>query len=42
MSRPAEAPELPPAAGAPDEGAIAALAAAAAAHGIEFVGPPLS
>ena len=41
MSRPAEAPGLPPAAGAPDETARAALTAAAAAHGIELVGPPL-
>jgi mannose-6-phosphate isomerase-like protein (cupin superfamily) len=42
VSRSAEAPTLPPATGAPDEAAIAALTAAAAAHGIEFVGPPLS
>ena len=41
MSRPAEAPGLPPAAGAPDEAAMAALTAAAAAHGLELVGPPL-
>ena len=42
LGRPAETPKLPPATRAPDEAAIAALTAAAAAHGIEFVGPPLS
>ena len=42
LGRPAEAPGLPPATGAPDEAAIAALTEAAAAHGIEFVGPPLA
>jgi len=42
LARPAAAPGLPPASGAPDEAAIEALTAAAAAHGIEFVGPPLA
>ena len=41
MSRPAEAEGLPPA-GPPDATAMAALTAAAAAYGIEFVGPPLA
>jgi mannose-6-phosphate isomerase-like protein (cupin superfamily) len=41
LSRPAELPELPPAQGAPTPAQVDALAAAAGAHGIELVGPPL-
>src|SRR5437870_13599376 len=41
MARPAERPELPAPAGPPSAEAIAALKAAAAKYGIEFVGPPL-
>jgi mannose-6-phosphate isomerase-like protein (cupin superfamily) len=41
LARPAAEPALPPASGAPDEAAVEALTAAAAKHGIEFVGPPL-
>ncbi len=41
VSRPAERPELPPPAGPPSAGAIQALKAAAAKHGIELVEPPL-
>lgn len=41
MSRPAERPELPKAAGLPSDDALQALRATAANHGIEFVGPPL-
>jgi quercetin dioxygenase-like cupin family protein len=41
MSRPAESPELPEAAGLPSDDALQALRATAARHGIEFVGPPL-
>ncbi len=41
VSRPAERPELPPPAGPPSADALQALKAAAAKHGIEFVGPPL-
>jgi quercetin dioxygenase-like cupin family protein len=40
-SRPAAAPELPPASGPPAPEQIAALAGAARRHGIELVGPPL-
>jgi quercetin dioxygenase-like cupin family protein len=41
ISRPAERSELPPAQGPPTPAQAEALAAAAAAHGIELVGPPL-
>ena len=41
ISRPAERPELPKAAGLPSADAMQALRATAAKHGIEFVGPPL-
>jgi mannose-6-phosphate isomerase-like protein (cupin superfamily) len=41
FSRPAEAPRLPAPAGPPTPEQVAALAAAAAEHGIELVGPPL-
>ncbi len=41
MSRPAERPELPKAAGPPSDDALQALRATAAKYGIEFVGPPL-
>jgi mannose-6-phosphate isomerase-like protein (cupin superfamily) len=41
LARPAAEPTLPPASGTPDEAAIEVLTAAAAKHGIEFVGPPL-
>lgn len=41
VSRPAETPRLPTPAGEPTPEQAAALAAAAAAHGIELVGPPL-
>ena len=42
VGRAAAGPGLPPATGAPDAAAMAALTEAAAAHGIEFVGPPLA
>jgi quercetin dioxygenase-like cupin family protein len=42
MSRPAERPTLPEPTGAPSPDAIQALTAAAAQHGIQFVGPPLA
>lgn len=42
MSRPAQHPVLPEPAGTPSPEAIQALATAAARHGIEFVGPPLT
>jgi mannose-6-phosphate isomerase-like protein (cupin superfamily) len=41
LSRPADRGELPAPAGPPTPEQAAALAAAAAEHGIEFVGPPL-
>jgi len=41
MSRRAERPELPTAAGPPSADAMQALRATAANYGIEFVGPPL-
>lgn len=41
LSRPAERPELPPDQGPPTPEQADALAAAARAHGIELVGPPL-
>jgi quercetin dioxygenase-like cupin family protein len=41
VSRPAERPELPEAAGPPSADAIQALKATAAKYGIELVGPPI-
>lgn len=42
MSRPAQRPGLPEAAGAPSPEAVQALTKTAARYGIEIVGPPLS
>ncbi|HZQ64058.1 MAG TPA: cupin domain-containing protein [Gaiellaceae bacterium] len=42
LSRPAEAAELPPPAGPPSAEEQRLLAEAAARHGIELIGPPLS
>ncbi len=41
VSRPAECQELPPPSGPPSSAEFAELAKVAAAHGIEFCGPPL-
>jgi len=42
VARPAERPELPESSGPPTEEQVAALAEAAAANGIELLGPPLT
>lgn len=42
LARPAEGPGLPPRSGPPTPEQAAALAAAARAHGIDLVGPPLT
>src|SRR4051812_40105032 len=42
MSRPAQTPETPEAAGPPTTQQVAALAEVAREHGIDIVGPPLS